>query len=57
MEQTEATAAAPARPEARKLTQRESLYVSGNRKRDNIAPPAEPKDPRPRSRLYARRDA
>lgn len=54
MEQTEATAAAPARPEARKLTQRESLYVSGNRKRDNIAPPAEPKDPRPRSRLYAR---
>ena len=36
----------------RVLTLRESLYVSGNRKRDNLA--AKTRDPRPRSRLYGR---
>jgi hypothetical protein len=36
--------------ESRLLTERERLYASGNRKRDNSAP--KPRDRRPRSRLY-----
>jgi hypothetical protein len=36
----------------RPLTERERLYASGNRKRDNLAPSLP--DPRPRTRLYAK---
>jgi hypothetical protein len=50
-------AALPAKPavamiESQPLTERERLYASGNRKRDNLAPKV--RDAHPRSRLYAK---
>jgi hypothetical protein len=41
-----------AKVEGQALTERERLYSSGNRKRDNSSPKV--RDLRPRSRLYAK---
>ena len=48
---TQAVETADAKVES-SLTEREKLYASGNRRRDNLAPKTP--DPRLRSRLYGR---